>query len=298
MFKNSIYKHYYGLLSPKKQLLGALAYHGHRVKMYDNNTETLNKAYSVIEEDKNMLRQEGLLLQKNFLGTIYYLSGLQETVKDADFIFEAIVDDLEMKQNLFQSASQMCKNDAVIATNSLKFHISDIAKKSSNKEQMIGLRFLYPVYYIPEVEITLSQQTSPETIEKGRKFLEKMGKTLFFRSGTEPLILKEEEKDMRKQLRLEQIKNSFGMTHLFKKTVPKLSHDGNEAPSQDEAEGIPYISSEQDCAICMANTRDCLLCPCHHMVTCYVCSSMLLNKQDGCPICRKDITEIVKVYHS
>ncbi|GAB1609757.1 uncharacterized protein LOC115216963 [Argonauta hians] len=285
-----------GILGVK--IAGTLAYHGHRVKVYDSDTPTLNHAYTIIEEDKNMLRQEGLLLQKNFLGSIYYLSRLQETVSDADFIIEAVCDDLEVKQNLFQSISQMCKPDAVIATNSLKFHISDIAKTASKKEQMIGLRFLFPVYYIPEVEITLSQQTSPETIEKGRKFLEKMGKTLFFRSGGEPLILKEEEREMRKQLRLEQIKNSFGMTHFFKKVVPKLGHDGNENMSQEGAQGMPCHSGEQDCAICMASPRDCLLCPCHHLVTCYTCSSMLLSKQDGCPICRKDITEIVKVYHS
>lgn len=44
-----------------------MAYHGHRVMVYDNNVEVLNGAYEIIQEDKRVLRQEGLLLQKNFL---------------------------------------------------------------------------------------------------------------------------------------------------------------------------------------------------------------------------------------
>lgn len=285
-----------GLLGIK--IAGSMAYHGHRVMVYDNNVEVLNGAYEIIQEDKRVLRQEGLLLQKNFLGSIYYFSGLHETVQDADFIFEAITDNLQLKQELLEEISQLCKPDAIISSSSLNFHIADIAQKVVNKERAIGLRFLYPVYYIPEVEISPCKATSTVTIEKVRKFLERMGKTLFFRSGGEPLILKEEQREERKQARLEQIRNSSGMTHFFKTVVPMLSHRGNEAPPQDEVDGVSYLNNDQDCAICMASVRDCLLCPCHHMVTCFVCSSMLLNKHDGCPICRKDITEIVKVYHS
>ncbi|CAE1237023.1 unnamed protein product [Acanthosepion pharaonis] len=291
-----------GLLGIK--IAGSMAYHGHRVMVYDNNVEVLNGAYEIIQEDKRVLRQEGLLLQKNFLGSIYYFSGFHETVQDADFIFEAITDNLQLKQELLEEISQLCKPDAIISSSSLNFHIADIAQKVVNKERAIGLRFLYPVYYIPEVEISPCKATSTVTIEKVRKFLERMGKTLFFRSGGEPLILKEEQREERKQARLEQIRNSSGMTHFFKTVVPMLSHRGNEAPPQDEVDaafflpGVSYLNNDQDCAICMASVRDCLLCPCHHMVTCFVCSSMLLNKHDGCPICRKDITEIVKVYHS
>lgn len=53
---------------------------------------------------------------------------------------------------------------------------------------------------------------------------------------------------------------------------------------------------EVDCAICMDKPRDCVMRPCHHMVTCYKCAAMLINRRDGCPICRKDIIEIIKVY--
>jgi len=50
---------------------GELAYHGHRVKMYDANTDSLNSAYERIEEDKQHLRQDGLLPQLNFVVCIF-----------------------------------------------------------------------------------------------------------------------------------------------------------------------------------------------------------------------------------
>lgn len=52
---------------------GELAYHGHRVKMYDANTDSLNSAYERIEEDKQHLRQDGLLPQLNFIVCVFII---------------------------------------------------------------------------------------------------------------------------------------------------------------------------------------------------------------------------------
>jgi hypothetical protein len=46
---------------------GELAYHGHRVKIWDINITALNSVYKVLEEDKKLLRDDGLLFQKNFV---------------------------------------------------------------------------------------------------------------------------------------------------------------------------------------------------------------------------------------
>ena len=47
--------------------VGEMAYHGHRVRLYDNNVKSLNSAYMRIEEDKKYLHEQGLLLHKNFV---------------------------------------------------------------------------------------------------------------------------------------------------------------------------------------------------------------------------------------
>nr|XP_022329712.1 uncharacterized protein LOC111128407 [Crassostrea virginica] len=282
-----------GVLGPK--IAGELAYHGHRVKIWDVNNQALNTVFNVLEDDKKQLREDGLF-QKNFVGQVLCLSRLEETVNDADFIFEAVKEDLEIKKDLLERVSHLCKNDAIIGSSTLRLKIDDVMAGVMNKERSLGLRFLYPVYYIPEVEINPASFTSQKSIQQVRVMLEKMGKTLFFRSGKHPLILSEEQREERKSLRAEQLLNSSGIPCLFEKKIPVLLHDGNEAPARESNRESTSVDTE--CGICMNRVRDCLLCPCHHMITCYECSKMLHNRRDGCPICRKDITEVIRVYHS
>lgn len=92
-------------------------------------------------------------------------------------------------------------------------------------QRCLGVRFLFPVYYVPEVEISpLRAYTSVDTLEKGkmeqseiawnsilkqilvaqivRQFLEKMGQIAFFRSGNEPIVLNEQQRNSRKEGKL------------------------------------------------------------------------------------------------
>ncbi|XP_060580402.1 3-hydroxybutyryl-CoA dehydrogenase-like [Ruditapes philippinarum] len=285
-----------GLLGTK--IAGELAYHGHRVKIYSNHLDSLNTVFQRMEEDKHQLRQDGILLNKNFIGQVLCLSRLEETVCDADFVFECIPEDLEMKKDLFERVSHLCKPGTIIATNTLRLNVTEIVERTVNKERTLGLRFLYPVFYIPEVEITPNNYTSGQVIEKVRNLLEKMGKTLFFRSGSEPLILTEDQRDDRKKARQEEMKVSSGMGTTFVHGIPNLRQISVEGGTSHGVQDNRVSTSDNDldCAICMDKARDCVMRPCHHMVTCYMCAAMLINRRDGCPICRKDIIEIIRVY--
>lgn len=280
------------------RIAGEMAYHGHRVKIFDSSKDALNKVFSHLQEDRRMLQKDGLLAQENFLGQVLCMSMLEEAVNDAEFIFEAVIEDLEIKQDLFERISHLCKEDAILATNTLYLDISSIADRVHKPERCLGLRFLFPVYYIPEVEVSAGRFTSPRTIEKVRAMLERMGKTMFFRSGEHPRILSEEQREERKKARLEQLKSSSGGGLFTDKNVPPLFHKGNRQPSRDDEDSILPAEMDRDCAICMARVRDCLLNPCHHMVTCHECGKMLQDRHDSCPICRIDIVDTVRVYHS
>ena len=53
-----------------------------------------------------------------------------------------------------------------------------------------------------------------------------------------------------------------------------------------------------ECIICMDSERDCLLAPCHHLATCQACGDLLITRGDSCPICRKNIKQVIKFYRS
>ncbi|XP_059178137.1 3-hydroxybutyryl-CoA dehydrogenase-like isoform X2 [Physella acuta] len=279
---------------------GEFAYHGHRVKIYDKSSAALDKVYDVLEEDKKALHEDGLLPQKQFLGQVFCLSHLEETVREAEFIFEAVVENLDLKQDIFERISHCCRPDAIIASNSLQLDINQVNDRTINKQRSLGIRFLFPVYYIPEVEICPAKQTAGEVIEKVRKLIERMGKTLFFRSGHQPLILTEQQREERKRARLDEILNTSGIGTYLDRSIPTLHHVGNESVQKIQTEASAIIPSdlERDCAICMDRLRDCLLSPCHHMVTCHQCGKMLQDRHDACPICRMEIKEVVRVYHT
>ncbi|XP_035230564.1 3-hydroxybutyryl-CoA dehydrogenase-like [Stegodyphus dumicola] len=182
------------------KIVGELAYHGHEVRVYDRNPEALDRVRLRIQEDKRLLTEDGLLLTPTFLGDVYYISRLEEAVKVSDFIIEAVPDDLALKQDLFEWISQCCKSDAVIATNSMNLSIDDIAERAAQKERCLIMRFLFPVYCIPEVEIVPGKFTSLATLEKVRMFLARMGKIAFFRCGTDPLVLSPEQREAKKSV--------------------------------------------------------------------------------------------------
>ncbi|KAK3702725.1 hypothetical protein RRG08_042711 [Elysia crispata] len=281
------------------RIAGELAYHGHRVKIYDKNSASLNKVRDILNSDTKELREDGLITQAQFLGQVFCMSILEEAVRDAEFIIEAVVENLEIKQELFHEISQSCKTDSVIASNTMCLDVNDINSKTSHKERTLGLRFLFPVYYVPEVEICPAKVTSSKVIEKVRKTLEKMGKTMFFRSGLQPLVLSEEEREDRKKARQEEMLQSCGNGAFLNRRVPTLKvkyNDDMEKMEKEEA-GIPN-DFDHECAICMERVRDCLLQPCHHMVTCFPCGKMLQDRRDACPICRKDIDHTIKVFHT
>ena len=311
------------------KIAGEFAYHGHRVKCYDNNIQSLNSVYTRYQSDKAQLYADQVVESPNFAGQVLCLSRLEETVNDAQLVIECVAEDFDVKSVLFEKISQLCPAECIIVSNTLRLDISKLAEKIKFKERFVGLRFLYPVYYISEVEITPYKDTANWVIERLRTLLSQMGKTLFFRSGSEPLILSEEKRELRKQQRVEELRLSNGLPPLRQETnIPELGRNLHSDlhklfmrrnPNQDfyslnnelgkdtkkskgkRLEDLNESSSgsqENDCAICMDQSRNSVLRPCNHMITCYECSMLLLNRQDNCPVCREKIEEVIKIFMS
>jgi len=243
------------------------------------------------------------------VGTVTFTEDLENAVRNASFIFEAVFEDLNVKQNLFERVSRICKKEAIISTNTIQLDVSEIASKTSNPERCMGIRFLYPVYCIVEVEITLAKQTSQDSIQKARQFLEGIGKTLFFRSGNTPLVLSHAQVEERKRVQRQRLRAMLQDGHAPPLQVPHFgaghgglhsshSHqDHNLALQQRHQEGASEAASPQnECVVCMDSARDSLLVPCHHLCVCMACANSLKTDHGLCPVCRQNITGVIRVY--
>ncbi|OQR71800.1 hypothetical protein BIW11_01433 [Tropilaelaps mercedesae] len=284
-----------GVLGSK--IVGDLVYHGHEVRAYDSNSEALDKLLLRLAEDTKILRKDGLLNQPNFVGGVLCMSRLEEAVREADFVFEAIIEDLSSKSELVAQVSHLCPATAIIGSSSMHLNIDSIFERAAGKDRCLGVRFLFPVFTVSEVELQMTEDTSPECVTFVREFLERMGKTAFLRAGNLPLVLSEAQREYRWVTRV----------HIFQQTarrrppllVPDLTHHESleRVLNSELMDGLTQ-SREKDCVVCMDEERNCVLHPCHHLCLCATCGKMLLKRQDACPICRKKISSIFRIFYA
>lgn len=104
------------------------------------------------------------------------ISTEMETGADADFVIEAILEDVKLKQDMFAKLDVLIKNDAVIASNTTACSLSEIASVMNNPGRFIGMHFYNPPVVMKLVEIMPAIKTDPETVVKAREIAELLGK--------------------------------------------------------------------------------------------------------------------------
>ncbi|WP_196260577.1 3-hydroxyacyl-CoA dehydrogenase NAD-binding domain-containing protein [Pelagibacterium limicola] len=95
----------------------------------------------------------------------------------ADVLIEAVVEKLEVKQQIFGAAEKRMKPDAIMATNTSSIELERIAEKLDNPSRLIGLHFFNPVAQLPLVEVIRSTLNDDAAIRKGASFVLAMGKS-------------------------------------------------------------------------------------------------------------------------
>jgi 3-hydroxybutyryl-CoA dehydrogenase len=96
---------------------------------------------------------------------------------DCDLVIEAIVEELEPKQELFAELDRICRPDAVLATNTSALSVTEIAAATSAPGRMVGMHFFNPAPLMPLVEIVRAELTEDEPFESAFAFGERIGKT-------------------------------------------------------------------------------------------------------------------------
>jgi len=102
---------------------------------------------------------------------------LEEAVSEADWVFEAAPERLELKQELFERIERAAPASAILASNSSVIRISEIAARVSTPERTVGTHWWNPPYLVPLVEVVQGERTSPDTVQRTMTFLEDLGKT-------------------------------------------------------------------------------------------------------------------------
>jgi 3-hydroxybutyryl-CoA dehydrogenase len=90
---------------------------------------------------------------------------LADAVHDADYVVEAVSEDLSLKQKLFAEIESHARRDAILASNTSVIPITSIMRGLKHRERALGTHWWNPPFLVPLVEVIETQWTSPQAIE-------------------------------------------------------------------------------------------------------------------------------------
>jgi 3-hydroxybutyryl-CoA dehydrogenase len=109
------------------------------------------------------------------LGNLRFVTEIGE-LGDSDLFIEAVVEDLDVKNNLWSQLDRIAKQDAIFASNTSSLTIVAMAKASGRPDRMLGLHFFNPVPLMKLVEVVRTITTSEETEQRALDFVRALGK--------------------------------------------------------------------------------------------------------------------------
>lgn len=147
---------------------------GFNVILKSRSDESLNKAREKIKYWLQKTRNENDT--HDILENIHFTTDML-SMKNSNFIIEAVVEDIEIKKQIFKELGRVCGKDIIIASNTSSLSISELSSNISNPARFVGMHFFNPVQKMELVEVIRGNNTSQETIDNVINIAEKLGKT-------------------------------------------------------------------------------------------------------------------------
>ena len=145
--------------------------------LFDDNAERVTTAIANIEKSLNTLVQKGKISASDKSKTLSRLHPCPsfELVK-ADLIIEAIVEDLSIKQKLFQALELQNLGSTILCTNTSSLSVSKIFEGCTNQSRCLGVHFFNPAHVMKLVELISGVKTSPHVLAEVANLLKQLGK--------------------------------------------------------------------------------------------------------------------------
>jgi 3-hydroxybutyryl-CoA dehydrogenase len=147
------------------------------VFLNDAAADALDRAIKAIEWSVGKFIEKGKLTEekKTILGRITPVRDLEKG-KNVDLAIEAVFEQLELKQQIFEKLDQLCAARTLLASNTSAIPISDLAAATRRAGKVLGLHFFSPVPMMQVVEVIKGISTTDETARAGGSFVKKIGK--------------------------------------------------------------------------------------------------------------------------
>ncbi|MHA1689218.1 MAG: 3-hydroxyacyl-CoA dehydrogenase family protein [Promethearchaeota archaeon] len=147
---------------------------GYNVTLVDIKEEFVNNGWNKIEEGMKKLEAKGQLPNDkkatDFMANCKKSLDLASAVKDADLMIEAVVEKMDVKKQVFETAGKNAPANCILASNTSTMSITEIGENSGRLDKCIGMHFFNPVPLMRLIEVIHSQHSSEESVKIGMEF--------------------------------------------------------------------------------------------------------------------------------
>jgi len=154
----------------------AAALGGFDTSLHDVSSAALDKAMAQIRADLDEGIARGKVQASEAKAALLRLAPAQDLDADADFVIEAVPEDIAVKLRLFARLDAVCRPDVVLASNTSGLSITEIAAATKRPARVAGMHFFNPVPKMKLVEIVRGLDTSEDAIVTVAAVAERMGK--------------------------------------------------------------------------------------------------------------------------
>ena len=162
------------------QIAQQAALHDVEVVLQDKDEAQLGKARESNRGHLARRVEKGKLSQANAevaLERVGTTTDLGQAVFEADFVIEAVFEDIEAKRAIFEAVDGLAPPDAILASNSSTIGISKLADVTRRPERCLNVHFFYPVLVMDLVEIVRGPKTSDDAVERAVALARQIGRT-------------------------------------------------------------------------------------------------------------------------
>lgn len=155
-------------------IANVMATNGYKVILRDIKEEYVQTGLDRISKFMDNSIKRGKLTEEGkqeVLNRITATTSLQD-MKDVDLVIEVVIEDMDIKQQVFKELDEIVREDVVLATNTSSMSITEIASVVKNPSRVAGMHFFNPAQIMKLVEVIRGLETSDETVETLRQVAE------------------------------------------------------------------------------------------------------------------------------
>ncbi|MHA1576267.1 MAG: 3-hydroxyacyl-CoA dehydrogenase NAD-binding domain-containing protein [Candidatus Thorarchaeota archaeon] len=152
---------------------------GYQIILVDINQAAVDAGMERIRSDVMTGVDKGKLTiseAQSLMGNLSASTSIEDAVKEADLVIEAIFENMEVKKEVFGKVDANAPAHAILATNTSSLSIDELANSTGRPDKFIGMHYFSPVAALMLLEIVIGEKTSDETIAATIAVGEKQGK--------------------------------------------------------------------------------------------------------------------------